>query len=30
MEEIMNKPKKATMIGNRYEELSRFLSELDR
>ncbi|NTU52173.1 MAG: threonine synthase [Chlorobiaceae bacterium] len=30
METIMNKPKTATMIGNRYEELARFLSGLDR
>jgi len=30
MNEIMNKPKKATMIGNRYDELAHFLSELDR
>jgi threonine synthase len=30
MEEIMNKQKKATLIGNRYEELERFLSDLDR
>jgi len=29
MEEIMSKPKKATLIGNRYEELARFLSELN-
>lgn len=30
MNEIMNKPKRATMIGNRYEELAQFLSDLDR
>jgi threonine synthase len=30
MIEIMNKPKTATMIANRYEELARFLSDIDR
>lgn len=29
MNEIMKKPKKATMIGNRYEELARFLADID-
>ena len=30
MHDIMNKPKQATLIGNRYEELERFLGNLDR
>jgi threonine synthase len=30
MTEIMAKPKKATLVGNGYEELSRFLQNLDR
>ena len=30
MYEIMNKPKRATLIGSRYDELANFLEELDR